>query len=336
MLFGILHAITTYVRREKVDVDLKAYKTQEDWLAFFIKIGDAARFILTHTVANPVLWQDLAATFFAKVFPPVSSTSSIDYSRWINSLVAFAKEKNIASPCAMTMADADSLAERLSMHKVAPARRFRFYRRVWRTIGLDDSIWNAPNSLVHAMSEHYRRLSGEELAALIALARSKDPDAADMIEIGYWTGLRLSDVVQLERSEVCLETESLFIVPNKVRLRKPYPLAIPLAGGALSAVRRRMTALYDDTYLFSDICRHRPSRRMTKLFAASGVFKKGNGRASFHSLRATFISLMDEAGIQPYITDAITGHSNGGMHARYTQPSLEAMRSAVIRAIPTI
>ena len=69
--------------------------------------------------------------------------------------------------------------------------------------------------------------------------------------------------------------------------------------------------------------RSRPSRALCAAFRAAGVMRIGNGRASFHSLRATFISLMemDEAGVPPHITDAITGHAGGDMHARYTQPT---------------
>ena len=88
-----------------------------------------------------------------------------------------------------------------------------------------------------------------------------------------------------------------------------------------------------DGYLFPSHTRRRPSRAMGRIFRASGVMKQGNGRASFHSLRATFISLMDEAGVPPHVTDAITGHAGGGMHARYTQPSDAALIDAVTRAI---
>ena len=45
---------------------------------------------------------------------------------------------------------------------------------------------------------------------------------------------------------------------------------------------------------------------------------------------------MDEAGIPPHVTDAITGHAGGGMHARYTQPSAETLQRAVLRAIPPL
>ena len=57
------------------------------------------------------------------------------------------------------------------------------------------------------------------------------------------------------------------------------------------------------------------------------------GKASYHSLRATFISKLDEAGVPVTITDAITGHASQGMHARYSQPGAEAMRRAIDGAI---
>ena len=46
--------------------------------------------------------------------------------------------------------------------------------------------------------------------------------------------------------------------------------------------------------------------------------------------------MMDEAGVPPHITDAITGHAGGGMHARYTQPSSQALLAAVKKAIPPL
>jgi integrase len=320
-----------------MDIDLKTLKTQQDWLTFMAKIGDEAKRILSTTAIDPLEWSELESDFFRRAFPPVPSTSQIDYSRWLSFLRKFAVKHNIPSPSEMTAANAGDLAAMLVAEKISPMRRFRFYKRVWRTIGLDSLIWNTPLSLVNVNSEHYRRLSAEEIANLVACARSEDDEAADMIEIGYWTGLRLSDVAQLERSEIRPDVDALFLVPNKIRTRKPYPISIPLVGNALSIVRRRLSSLKPNKrFLFPDEYLHRPSRRMSRLFAEAKIEKKGNGRASFHSLRATFISLMDEAGIQPYITDAITGHSNGGMHARYTQPSLEALRNAVTRAIPQI
>ncbi|MEI7899838.1 MAG: hypothetical protein WCK89_06265 [bacterium] len=65
----------------------------------------------------------------------------------------------------------------------------------------------------------------------------------------------------------------------------------------------------------------------------AGIKSDRFGHASFNSLRATFISMMDEAGVAAHVTDAITGHAPQGMHGRYSQPGRDALMDAVKRAI---
>ena len=319
-----------------MNINLNAMKSREDWLRLFAMLGEEACKILSATAPDVLSWHNLESKFFENAFPPVPASSRIDYKRWMQQIKEFAAEEGLEEPGCLASRHADRFAQALISRGVSPGRRFRFYRRLWRTVSLDAKVWNTPQSVVRLRTEHYRRLTVGELQRLLAVAQASDPDAADMIRLGYWTGLRLSDIAELERAETRLDIMALEIVPNKVRKKKPYPIRIPLAGDAISIVSRRMSEISDVRYLFPPDCRIRPSRRIKRIFSAAGVIKRQNGRASFHSLRATFISLMDEAGVQPYITDAITGHSNGGMHARYTQPSLETLRAAILRAIPPL
>ena len=184
--------------------------------------------------------------------------------------------------------------------------------------------------------EYYRRLSRREIVRVVAELRRRDAASADMVILGYYTGLRLSDVANLELGEIDRSGAFLRIVPNKVRTRKPRPLTIPLVREAKEIVAARMKTSDPNGYLFPPRARVRPSRKIARAFRACAVDKQNKGRASFHSLRATFISLMDEAGIQPYITDAITGHASGSMHARYSQPAPNVLRKAVLKAIPPL
>ena len=228
------------------------------------------------------------------------------------------------------------------------------------------------NGAAAAASEFYRRLETDEvrrvvryLDATTAVALKRDPPVAaagrgvfdapssavalkrdppvaaafaDMVRIGFCTGLRLSDVAELSRDEVVADGAFLALQPNKTRHSKRQLLRIPLVGEARECVRRRVAAAEaaGETFLFPAAARRRPTAGIARAFRACGVLKRGNGRASFHSLRATFISLMDEAGVPPHVTDAITGHAGGGMHARYTQPSDAALAAAVARAIPAL
>lgn len=132
---------------------------------------------------------------------------------------------------------------------------------------------------------------------------------ADMVAIGYYTGLRLSDVAELEAAEVSPGRDFLRLQPNKVRHSKRRQLLIPLVREARDIVERRMKSPAEGRWLFPAAARKRPSRRICAAFHAAGIRKRGTARASFHSLRATFISQMDEAGVSPHVTDAITGHA---------------------------
>lgn len=321
-----------------MEINIASLQTREDWLKFFAKLGLEAQKSLSSTVFEQKneVWDEIGPRFFSEVYPPVPMVSCRDYDRWLNNLTEWAKRLDIKTPGDWGRQQSTILADGILANGTSPARRFRFYRRVWRTLGLDPSVWNVPEALPRRdAEEHYRRLTTGEVRRLVSIARAQNADLADMILIGYWTGLRLSDVAELDRGEVLLSQRALRIVPNKVKDRKPRPLLIPLVDDAETIVRdraRRMTR----GALFPAECRTHLSRRIGRVFKAARIGKVGNGRASFHSLRATFISLMDEAGIQPYITDAITGHAGGGMHARYTQPSLTVLRRAIAKAIPRV
>ena len=185
--------------------------------------------------------------------------------------------------------------------------------------------------------EFYRRLSIDEVRKVHGFLRERDSNLADMVLIGYSTGLRLSDVAELEVREIDTDGCFLNIVPNKTMIKKPHPLHIPLVNQAQKTVlAHKMSPADEDGHLFPMTARHRPSRKIAAAFRRCGVLSLGRGRASFHSLRATFISMMDEAGIPPHVTDVITGHAGGGMHARYTQPSPDTLLAAVAKAIPPL
>lgn len=319
------------------EFDLSRLHSEKDWLQLFAHLGAQAQKLLAQKdIECAPAWNRLADDFFARAFPPVPPSSVADYRRWLKSLLTWAGQNNIREPSALCREHAAAFASHLRDRGASPSRRFRFYRRVWQTLDLDKSVWKVRESLPLTNGEHYRRLTTAEVKRLVKTARAANQDIADIILIGYWTGLRLSDVTELEKSEILIGKRQLKIVPNKVRSRKRNPLTIPLVNDAEMIARRRYQQAGSSRYLFPETCRHRISRQIVAIFRKARILKIGNGRASFHSLRATFISLMDEAGIQPYITDAITGHAPGGMHARYTQPSPAILRRAIARAIPLV
>ena len=331
------------LRARKFADPLASDETSEvAWLEQLVRLGDAARTRLARLRTGDDLAQrDLWSVFLARTPRPIPSASRENYKHWLDLL---ASDKRMASPAALTADAARQIASDLRARYVSAERMIAFFRRVWRVLGLDAAIWNgASGAPADAASDHaddheyYRRLSHDEVKRLLAYLRkraaSNDAAYSDMIVIGYYTGLRLSDVAELNRGEVSDDVRFLSLQPNKTRHHRHRLVRIPLVGLARVRVRARLATTDADGYLFPSRTRRRPSCALVRVFRASGVVKEGNGRASFHSLRATFISLMDEAGVPPHVTDAITGHAGGGMHARYTQPSDAALADAVSRAI---
>ena len=333
------------------------------WLAQLVRLGDEARRRLAQERARvSVPWRRLWTAFCARSPAPIPAASAPAYRRWLDILADAAPPRN--APDALTADDARGVVAALAARYVSAPRLVVFYRRVWRVLGWDAAVWPSgrtfarvatadgaagANGAAAAASEFYRRLETDEVRRVVryldatsAVALKRDPPVAaafaDMVRIGFCTGLRLSDVAELSRDEVVANGAFLSLQPNKTRHSKRQLLRIPLVGEARECVRRRVAAAEaaGEAFLFPAAARRRPTAGIARAFRACGVLKRGNGRASFHSLRATFISLMDEAGVPPHVTDAITGHAGGGMHARYTQPSDAALAAAVSRAIPAL
>ena len=314
---------------------------EQAWLRHLSRLGAQADIELRRRSAMASLtWKNLWDEFMSRAAGTISETSETSYERWMRILAEAADELGLLREDILKKDACAKITARLMGAYISARRMLVFYRRVWSTLGLDRGLWEMPGA--GAMKplrrhEHYRRLSLEEIRKVYTYLQNRNQDLADMLVIGYSTGLRLSDVAWLERSEIEADGRFLRVVPNKTHLIKPIPLKIPLTDQARNLILRRRTSPPDgDPYLFPDDARHRPSRKIAAAFKSCGIFMQGDGRASFHSLRATFISMMDEAGIPPHITDAITGHAGGGMHSRYTQPSADALLAAVTRALPPL
>lgn len=333
-------------RRRAAEIAPPDAANESDWLRQLVRLGEAARRRLDRLSAQAsVSWRQLWTAFRARSPVPISDTSAASYSRWLAILAEAAPTRQ--PPGALTEEDARRIVADLRARYVSAPRMVLFYRRAWRILGLDESVWpTGPDGARACESgrahEFYRRLTTEEVRRVFRhlASRPDEPLAsayADMVVLGYCTGLRLSDVAELEREEVSPDGRFLALMPNKTRRSRRRLVRIPLVGRAQACVRRLLAAADGEAaFLFPERARRRPTKAICRAFRACGVLKRGNGRAGFHSLRATFISLMDEAGVPPHVTDAITGHAGGGMHARYSQPSDAALREAVARAIPPL
>lgn len=312
------------------------------WLKQLVREGEAARrkLVMAHA-RQEITWENVGRIYGERGDLVSSADSCYSHGRWLRILATAARKvAKGTSPGTLSKEGAEAILRKICARYLSAPRMLTFFRKAWRDLSLDDGIWPLHILTVADMAEkateHYRRLTVEEVRRVHSHLTAVAPPLADMVLLGHSTGLRLSDVAELELSEI--DGSFLRVCPNKTKLRKPQPLKIPLTPEAQAVIRRLVGAAIAQGrhFLFAEADRHRPSRRIARAFRKCGVGRIGNGRASFHSLRATFISLMDEAGIPPHVTDSITGHGGGGMHARYTQPGEAALMAAVVRALPKL
>lgn len=306
------------------------------WLEHLAALGDAAKIQLSKTEGPRTTWKDLPGRWLDSPAAPAGKDARAAQVRWLRILDA-ARPACAAAPDRLSAKEAAEAAKCISSSHASAPRMIRFFKKVWKELGLGGAWKNIP-PVRTLPREYYRRLTADELQRLFRRLAADGGEYGDMAAIGYATGLRLSDVAGLERDEVAPDCSALRIVPGKTRNSKPEPILVPLAPFARPRVKALLRKAAEDgrRNLFSEEAMKRPSRRFSKIFRECGILKIGGGRAGFHSLRATFISMMDEAGVPPHVTDAVTGHAPAGMHGRYTQPSAAARMAAVSRAIPPV
>lgn len=339
------------VAKRRAKLLLPRSDDETEWLEHLVKLGKKAEQKLRKAyLSQNITWENLFESVLLKfgIFSFEDSRYN-SYKRWLEILCAL---KGDIGVCDLDFAKAEEITNLLAEKYVSFKRIIGFYRKCWQVLGLEQEIWRTTTDkkfLAQNASgkkrEFYRRLHYDEIIRIYEHLLIEDSELADMFAIGYNTGLRLCDVANLDTAEIIENCVALKIVPDKTRRLKKIPITIPLIFDADEAVRRRLDNLNQENaineltggiYIFSPHARHRPSRKLCAAFKACKIIKHGQSRASFHSLRATFISQMDEAGIPPHITDAITGHSSGGMHTRYSQPQFSALKEAMTKAITPI
>lgn len=258
--------------------------------------------------------------------------------RW----AAWADGRGLARMGDVEEADASAYAAALEAEgRASASRAVELLRRVWKGATGQPGPFGGV-TVRDVDGGRYRRLTDPEaMAVWRAACRGEHGEwCGDLVMLGWWTGLRLQDAAGVRLDMIDSELRALRITLGKTRRSKPRPILLPLAPEPWAMIERR-AAVAVDGWLFpaarrreSEAGGYIPRVASTALAAAFGAAPDtAAGKASYHSLRATFISKLDEAGVPVTITDAITGHASQGMHARYSQPGAEAMRRAIDGAI---
>jgi len=178
-----------------------------------------------------------------------------------------------------------------------------------------------------------------QLGALIVAAPSEDWKG--VILCGYYTGLRLRDIADMEWSAVNLAKQVINLTTRKTRKDVIIPIH-PKFGAWLGKQTRGIGKALVFPTLASKAGSGKSGLSMTfkRIMDRAGIkgrlLREANGAGrsqsslSFHSLRHSFNAALANAGVGVELRQELTGHSSPEMNKNYTHPDLERMREAVL------
>ena len=237
--------------------------------------------------------------------------------------------------------------DRRGLSKRSAARALSALRSFYRYLQVHHDIANAvvraarTPKVEKRLPTHFRR---DEMDALFrhaeTLAESDDflalRDLA-MLELFYSSGLRLSELAELELARLDLLTDQV-----KVRGKGRKERIVPIGSKAINALRRYLLArervarrpAADRTAVFLNRNGRRLGvgtiqQRMHKLFDAAA----GGGRR-VHSLRHSFATHLMDAGADLRAVQELLGHASLSTTQIYTHTSVERLKQVYRQAHP--
>jgi integrase len=184
----------------------------------------------------------------------------------------------------------------------------------------------------------------EQIVALLETAPSEDWKGA--ILCGYYTGLRLRDIADLQWSVVDLDKRIIKVMTRKTGKTVTVPMHPEFAAWLAGQTRGIGKAPVFPTLAGKSGGGKSGlsmafKRIMERAKIKGRLLREANGAGrsqsslSFHSLRHSFNSAMANAGVSSEVRQKLTGHVSAKMNAQYTHHELEELRAAV-SVIPRI
>ena len=181
----------------------------------------------------------------------------------------------------------------------------------------------------------------DQIAKLIQTAKG---DWQGVILTGYFTGLRLIDIIEMRWESVDFDTGLLTVKTRKTGKIVVTPLTPELGDWLRSHPRGIGKAPVFPTLAGkSGAGKSGHSSQFKKIMAKAEIVGQtlrtreegSKGRTtsslSFHSLRHSFNSALANAGVSQETRQKLTGHASAAMNDRYTHHEVETLRAAVAK-----
>ena len=182
-----------------------------------------------------------------------------------------------------------------------------------------------PVRLVRFLPEDNFRLDtlseDEEQRLLVA----SPPYLREMIVFAINTGLRTSDIFNLEWREVDMQQQRL----KKIVKKSARPLSLPLNNAAFRVVEMRLAVQHGPHVFYNPLTGDRFTDVNNALKAAGKRAKLA--KVTWHMFRHTFASRLTRDGVDIVTVKELLGHSNISTTMRYAHSNDDAKRRAVNR-----
>ena len=197
-------------------------------------------------------------------------------------------------------------------------------------VPVEFKISNKPNSKSVNKTQSWLPFSPKEIVGLYKIALDENQKLADLILIAMYTGARIEEICSLLCKDIDLKEESITIVDAKTEAGER---TIPIHPNIKDRIEKLIEDSTDD-YLLSGLTKNKYGDRANALGQRFGRLKtrqKFSSRYVFHSIRKTFTTILENAGIGENLAADIVGHEKPRItYGLYSGgASLEVMREAI-------
>jgi len=191
-------------------------------------------------------------------------------------------------------------------------------------------ISSKPNSKSLNKVQSWLPFSPQEIVELYKDALTKHQPLADLILIAMHTGARIEEICSLLCKDVDIKNESITIVDAKTEAGER---TIPIHPFIMNRIEELQDSATDD-YLLSGLSRNKYGDRSNAIGKRFGRLKSEHDyseRYVFHSIRKTFTTMLENAGVGENLAADIVGHEKPRItYGLYSGgASLEVMREAI-------
>ena len=199
-------------------------------------------------------------------------------------------------------------------------------------VPIEFKISNKPNSKSVNKTQSWLPFSPKEIVSLYKISLDENQKLADLILIAMYTGARIEEICSLLCKDIDLKEESITIIDAKTEAGERTIPIHPYIKGRIEKLIEDST----DDYLLSGLTKNKYGDRANALGQRFGRLKtkqKFSSRYVFHSIRKTFTTMLENAGVGENLAADIVGHEKPRItYGLYSGgASLEVMRGAIMK-----